>query len=55
VRVNYDSLHANLGGLFEGMQRHDGQIAQLVTAAEALARIAEAHERRVRGLEGEEQ
>lgn len=62
VRVNHDSLHANLGELFESMQRHDSQIAQLITAARqdaeairALARIAEAHERRITGLEGEEQ
>jgi len=76
MRVNHDSLHANLGELFESIQLHDrqiaeisaqiatnsGQIAQLITAARqdgeairALARMVESHERRIRGLEGEQQ
>jgi len=69
MRVNHDSLHANLGELFESMQQHDAQIAanssqiaQLIMAARqdaeairALARIAEPHERRITGLEGGEQ
>ena len=69
VRANHDSLHANLAELFESIQRHDDQIAansrqisELLTvtkqdaeAIRALVRIAEIHERRISGLEGEQQ
>jgi hypothetical protein len=52
LRINIESLHASVHELFEASQRHDGAIADLVTAAKldgenirALARIAEIHER----------
>ena len=51
LRLNIESLHASVHELFEAVQRHDAQIAQLITAAKqdgenirALARIAEIHE-----------
>ena len=62
MRVNHDSLHANLAELFEAMQRHDSEIAansrhiaEVTKAIGALVQIVQSHERRIRGLEGEEQ
>lgn len=59
LRLNIESLHASVHDLYETVQRHDAQLAQLITAAKqdgenirALARIAEIHERRRMHLEG---
>lgn len=59
LRVNLESLHASVHELYETVQRHDAQIADLIRAAQhdgenirALARIAEIHERRLSDLEG---
>ena len=61
-RVNIESLHASLGELHELAQANERAIAahseQLRLDAEhirALVRIAEIHERRISGLEGDEQ
>ena len=61
LRVNIESLHASVHELYEASQRHDSQIAQLISAARqdgenirALVRIAEIHERRPSHLEGGE-
>jgi len=54
LQVNIESLHGNIHELWESVQRHDEQIAQLIIASRqdgehirALARIAEIHERRL--------
>ncbi len=59
--VNIESLHASASELHAASQRHEAAIAQLIEAATrdganiaALARIAEAHERRLTDLEGDE-
>ncbi len=59
LRLNSESLHTSVHELFEAVQRHDTQLAQLITAARqdgenirALVRIAEIHERRLSHLEG---
>ncbi len=59
LRVNIESLHASVHELYGLAQRHDSAIAALIEAARqdgenirALARIAEAHERRLTELEG---
>jgi hypothetical protein len=61
-RVNIESLHASLGELHELAQANERAIAahneQLRLDAEhirALVRIAEIHDRRISGLEGDEQ
>lgn len=61
LTVNIESLHASVHELWQSSQRHDAVIAQLLAAARldaenirALARIAEAHERRLTDLEGGE-
>jgi hypothetical protein len=60
LRLTIESLHGSIHELFETVQRHDAQIAQLITASSqdgenirGLARIAEIHERRLSQLEGE--
>ena len=62
LRVNVDTLHANVHELFEASQRHDAQIAELITLARqdgenirALARVAELHHQRLTNLEGGEE
>jgi hypothetical protein len=59
LRLNIESLHASVHELYETVQRHDAQLAQLITAAKqdgenirGLARIAEIPERRLSQLEG---
>ena len=59
--VNIESLHASASELHSASQNHEAALTQLVNAATrdgeniaALARIAEAHERRLTDLEGGE-
>jgi len=58
-RERMDRFERGLGHLFETQARHEGMIDRLLQAQRtaldsinALARIAESHERRIEGLEG---
>lgn len=60
LRVNMESLQANVHELWEASQQHDAAISKLLAAAQqdaenirALVRIAETHERRLSTLEGD--
>jgi len=54
LHVNIESLHANLNELYANTMKHSEQLARDGEHIRALARIAEAHERRLEDLEGGE-
>jgi hypothetical protein len=54
IRLNLESLHASTHELYEAVQRHDAQLAQLITIArtalesiQSLERVATAHQERL--------
>ena len=54
LHVNIESLHANLNELYANTMKHSEQLARDGEHIRPLARIAEAHERRLEDLEGGE-
>jgi ABC-type transporter Mla subunit MlaD len=44
IRLNLESLHASTHELYEAVQRHDAQLAQLVESANATREAVQRHD-----------